>query len=449
MLTHLKSILAHVLPGDPRIKDVDRFVELHDQGLERVLSIVDGTASYDQLIAEQINSKYKTALPDTMALTEKRQTAIQLAQRKLARPPRRLLVAAYSGFVCDGKTKNNLREFDHFDRLCATLNPTLGTQNYTVNPKQTRAPRPDTSERALVARICTRTAEFYQSREDISAGVVNQQIAYSMHFISFLRALCVKGAVLPKAFVQANDHWPARVARSMVMKGLGIPRIYLQHAEVTDAFPPLDFEYSILRNQRSLETYARIGPVSGQTFVIARDLPPEGFAQRLMQDRSGPVSVVIYPTARILRDRLIALLKVLSSNAMISNVVVKRHPRALPLTLDDPELADVKIVDDVTTQDHIAIVGNSSVALELLASGVPVYQNFEFDPIRADYYGFVNAGLTKTAPMDQMHGHFWPRYEIDEAWRLEFQKWIPGREESEQNLERLLSELTKLTPLPR
>src|SRR5690606_10483271 len=103
--------------------------------------------------------------------------------------------------------------------------------------------------------------EFYAARSDVSASIVYQQILYSRSLLAFALAFAAPDAVRPAALVQANDHSPVRVALSMVMKALGVPRVYLQHAEVTEHFPELDFEYSVLRNRQSLKTYESIGPV--------------------------------------------------------------------------------------------------------------------------------------------------------------------------------------------
>ncbi len=101
---------------------------------------------------------------------------------------------------------------------------------------------------------------FYAGRHRITAGLVHQQVAYSKAALMFARSFAAPDAVSPRAIVQANDHSPARVALSMVAKALGIPRIYVQHAEVSPAFPPLDMDHAVLRNARSLATYPRSAP---------------------------------------------------------------------------------------------------------------------------------------------------------------------------------------------
>src|SRR5690606_28826483 len=112
--------------------------------------------------------------------------------------------------------------------------------------------------------------EFYRSRQSIGPSLVRRQIIYSQSFFNFLIAFLSRDAVKPAVLIQANDHSPSRVALSMIMKGLGVPRVYLQHAEVTQHFPPLDFECSVLRNEQSRDTYEAIGPLHGQVYVIPR-----------------------------------------------------------------------------------------------------------------------------------------------------------------------------------
>ncbi|EHK54143.1 hypothetical protein MAXJ12_26778, partial [Mesorhizobium alhagi CCNWXJ12-2] len=74
--------------------------------------------------------------------------------------------------------------------------------------------------------------------------------------------------------VLANDHMPVHIAISMAMKSVGVPRLYLQHAEVSEAFPPLDFEFNLLRSQKSLDTYRAIGEIEGKVYIVPRDSTP-------------------------------------------------------------------------------------------------------------------------------------------------------------------------------
>ena len=194
------------------------------------------------------------------------------------------------------------------------------------------------------------------------------------------------------SLVQANDHWPTRVAVSTVMKSLGVPRLYLQHAQVSPAFPPLDYEFSVLYNERSLRTYRDIAPTNGKIFVIGRETADVPKAP-LELDRQGPCDVVIYPTARVDMNGLKKVVQALLQNPGVHKVQIKRHPRANQVFPSDFSGLSVEITDDHPAHDHVAIVGNSSVALELVSLGTPVYQCFEIDFVTRDYYAFVQSGL--------------------------------------------------------
>src|SRR5690606_18245317 len=147
---------------------------------------------------------------------------------------------------------------------------------------------------------------------------------------------------------------------------------------------PLDFEYSVLRNARSLDVYKALGPVEGKAFIIPREEQP--FAAELLQEERGDqTSVVIYPTSRLIPDELDKVINALQANRLVSNVYIKPHPNSARPIADQVQTESVIITSEAPKEPHVAIVGNSSVAIEVLHTGIPVYQNFSFDPVVDDY----------------------------------------------------------------
>ncbi|KQZ28528.1 hypothetical protein ASD50_19600 [Mesorhizobium sp. Root552] len=398
-----------------------KMLQFHREGLRRFSRIIDGNPHYDDLLEHKLSHSEWSVFDSDVDISEKRAAATTLFERKLKSRTYNIIAPEFSGIWCDGTTKNNLREFKFFERVCSSARIKLSDKNYS-NCDRITISNVNHEFEDVIKVILSDAHDFYNERSTITAGLAHQQILYSRSFFSYFLAFSREGVVRPTALVQANDHSPGRVALSMIMKGLGIPRIYLQHAEVTSHFPELDFEYSVLRNRQSLHTYQMIGPVRGKVYVIPRHR--DAFARdTLSRTREQGITVTIYPTSRILINELRTLIAALEKNPAIGKILLKQHPGAVRLLDNSLESSNVAVVTDIPTEDHIALVGNSSVVIELLHRGIPVYQNFEFDPVDADYYGFVKTGLTKKVALQDLSEVFWDPYHLSENWLKAYAEW--------------------------
>ncbi|WP_048649305.1 hypothetical protein [Nitratireductor soli] len=426
--------------------DIANMLRFHREGMLRVGTIIDGNPSYDALMGEKLTDGELTLFDGTVGISAQRRHAIQVAEGKVRMLPVNIIRPAFSGFACEGNSSNNLREFAFFERTCPDVRPLLSRSNYSNCNRYSHSSLSTDHQDALES-IVDDIRAFYQSRHIITASLVRQQVLYSRSFFGFLISFSDAKAIKPTALVQANDHSPVRVALSMIMKALQVPRIYLQHAEVTRHFPPLDFEHSVLRNAHSLAIYREIGPIAGKTYVLPRH---EGaFArERLAAPRDKDITVTIYPTSRILADGLQKILDVLRSNPAVERILIKQHPGARRSLNEQLDTAGVILVDDIPAEDHIALVGNSSVAVELLHRGIPVYQNFSFDPVERDYYGFVQSGLTFEVDQKSLSGPFWRPYQLSEKWLDEYARWNPSADSgSVEQHARFVDEIGRLAEL--
>ncbi|EHK54132.1 hypothetical protein [Allomesorhizobium alhagi] len=403
------------------MSEVAGMLQFHCEGLQRICKVIDANSDYDDLMAHRITEDDKALFGEDVDLSDKIKRATSLFDSKFRSRTYKIILPEFSGFACDGSTENNLREFLFFERICSPAGITIGSRNYAKSTKisiSDLSPSQMKAMESIIADVDT----FYRYRSTITASLVHQQIIYSCTFFSFLISFSRDGAVKPTALVLANDHSPSRVALSMIMKGLNVPRVYLQHAEVTSGFPPLDFEYCVLRNKKSLDTYKTIGPIAGRVFVITRYTEP--FTRELLvRPRGQKVTVVIYPTSRIIVEMLKQLLIELRSNSGVEKIIIKEHPGAAKQLRNQFEGVGVEFTCAIPEDDHIAIVGNSSVAIELLHRGIPVYQNFDFDPVCPDYYGFVRGGLTFEVDLTQLSSAFWRPYHADARWLSTFVQW--------------------------
>jgi len=404
--------------------DTDSILSFHSHGFSRFVRPIDANTEYDVLLAGRLGADFMRDFAGQQPLEEKRRLACAYNYNALQSKVVKAIRLTRAIPACYGSTRNNLREFEWLDRLCADIGLRIIRNNfheYARTKVELADVRLDDWLRVLLHDV----AAFYQARESITPGLVHQQLLYTQTFLSYLAACAREQAVLPTLMVLANDHAPSHVAISMVMKGAGVPRLYLQHAEVTFAFPPLDFEYSVLRNDRSRQIYDLIGPAAGEVYIISR-FESEFRADMLAKDRGESVSVVIYPTGRMVADGLRNVVRTLQSNKAVDKVYIKPHPNSYPPVHTILEDVQVEIVGEVPSHDHVALVGNSSVVVELLHQGVPVYQNFDFDPVVADYYGFVREGLTTDVATDDLAERFWRPYQLDERWRAVYANLNPA-----------------------
>ena len=256
---------------------------------------------------------------------------------------------------------------------------------------------------------------------------LRQLILFVTSFLNFYFSLSeIKNNIF--YMIVANDHSPIPVAFSMVAKELGIERVYLQHAEVSKSFPELDFEYNILRNQLSLDTYAKIGiKAKKKPIVISRykkDFDIKNLQENLNKIKnSNKIDIVIYPTGTYKQDTIKLLVQMLKKNIAIGNIIIKLHPNGHKVGLEN---IGVELSQHDVLKHHIAIVGNSSVVIELLHKGIPVVQNFEIDSISEDYYGFVSSKIVKKINISEVYRNFWLNIKYDKEWICNYSYYNPS-----------------------
>jgi len=429
--------------------DFEEVSRYHAEGLQRVARVIAGNPLYDQLMVHRLSSAEADPLVAANDIAAKRSIAIDRLRRSITGARHVVYFPDFHGFCCDGNTKNNIREFEFFDELCKPLGISVLGQNLASLPRVSLGKLSPLQSR-IAGLILRDLEDYYENTGNVTASLIQQHAAYSRYFFSSILSFFSSGAVLPTALVTANDHSPARVATSMVMKAAGVPRIYLQHAEVTRLFPPLDFEFNVLRNLKSFHTYDALGSADKDTtFVISRQ--SDTFrADELARERRGPVVVGIYPTARVNLEALRQLVAALSKNALVSRIILKEHPGSAGAGLSSlASFEKLEFSKSIPLFDHLAIVGNSSVALELLHRGIPVYHDFSLDPVGRDYYGLVRSGITREIVTSEAARAFWIPYTIDDDWLDAYRLWDPmAGSDPQADRNRFLAAMGQLNAAP-
>ena len=348
-----------------------------------------------------------------------------------------------------GTTKNNLDQFDWFDAQLSRHKPSLRMANISIAPwndLRFKCFVSDELKKDLCFLILS-CASKAGAGSYLSDFVVKYSINYIKYFIAFSR---LARDQCPFVCV-SNDHTPSAMGFSKAAKSFGLYRVYLQHAFVTELFPPLDFDLSILFNKISADVYAAVSRPSGEVLIIPR-YPVQGVTNKDLFYKkelvSNKVFVVFYLGGSNDKNTLFDAIKKLTRNPLVSKVAVKLHPnpRNHELKQDIIETwgRDALVESDVL-EPHVAICGNSSVVLKLLAFGVRCFHLFALDTRKKDYYGFVNGGGALELDLDDLDRNFLDRWE-EQIYVNSRAKYIEGPESDSyrRNVIRLDTILRKL-----
>jgi hypothetical protein len=230
--------------------------------------------------------------------------------------------------------------------------------------------------------------------------------AYIPYFIKLL------DIIKPNFVIQSNDHNVANRCLRLVAEMQEIKTVYMQHASVTNLFPPLEFNYAFLDGEVALEEYiaCQSGRTSGhRKSTISSNVMIFLSGQKKSIATSGPhdkdFCVGIGVNMMDEFDHLESLLNVFERKGV--NCVVRTHPSQSVAFLSKLEsyisqrklvrLSDGKesSLSEFFGQCSILIAANTSLHLEAAIAGLQTYY-YEFSETTQspDYYGFVNSGLS-------------------------------------------------------
>lgn len=202
----------------------------------------------------------------------------------------------------------------------------------------------------------------------------------------------------PKALVFSNDHTPKMRAFLWVGKKLGIPTIYIQHASISEYFPPLNFDLNLLEGEDCLLKYQQCGPIPGKVELIGMPKFDRFFPLRNTSDTVEKIGLC----ANIFDDihRVERVAAQLLDNFPKCQITFRPHPRDerrfdLPAAMRRSRSDQEGIFEFLQHQDLI-IAGDTSTHLEAILLNVSsIY--YKFNDRYSDYYGYVKNGLVEKA----------------------------------------------------
>ena len=208
----------------------------------------------------------------------------------------------------------------------------------------------------------------------------------------------------PQAIIFANDHNTDARALLLAAKAAGVPTIYIQHASVSNSFPPLAFDLSLLEGQDSLDKYQVCGPISGEVQFIG--MPKADLF--LKNKNQQPIINNIGVCANII-DELVAIAQLVTrlTQEFPNKIIAFRpHPSdtrnfsfisTIGPSIIFSDARQEPAFEFLTKQDAL-IAADSSIHLEAVMLNVlSIYYRLEKSNFISDYYGYVQHGLVEKA----------------------------------------------------
>jgi hypothetical protein len=302
---------------------------------------------------------------------------------------------------CDWYAKDLLISFTLNQR--EVLRSVRGEDNESKSLWMGRHPSPDLSMTRsyligalFVPRVILRyLASTGYRRRSYLYGADQYLLAYGWYFQS-VRLL---RRHRPRAVILSNDHAVLARTTLRVAQRLAIPTIYVQHASVTERFPPLEFDFALLDGRDALEKYAAAGASRTRVYLMGMPKFDRHTADINHQETVNSVGLCTSPFDPI--ERVLHLAAVLRVEQSWLKVYLRPHPKDQREVLwqqlakshgfefSNPEREPV--FDFLRRCDAI-IAGDSGIHLEAAILNVyPLY--YDFMDRAMDWYGFLKHGL--------------------------------------------------------
>lgn len=225
----------------------------------------------------------------------------------------------------------------------------------------------------------------------------------------------------------ASDHSPVCQSLLFLAAHSGRKTCYIQHAPVTEYFPPLSYDLTILHDKASARAYERAALRTGTTVPLRIVyLPPFKREYEPLHLGEPPYTVGIclsfLPNVR----RLAALVDQLAVHPSVKGIVLRKHPRCtMYLTrLCRHAIASLQpegeTADAFFDQVDIVLVPNSGMTIEALHRGRPTFFTPGADDIPDDYYGFVANGIVPEFRAELLDDRDAMLAFFEDAWQTRF-----------------------------
>lgn len=206
----------------------------------------------------------------------------------------------------------------------------------------------------------------------------------------------------PSAVVVSNDHVYYNRVLCAAAHAEGVLTFYIQHASVSDNFPPLFFDYALLEGEDALRKYVRAGSTQTRVFLVGT---PKFDAYYASMNRSYQLQTIGICTSAIdSLDTVASLCFAVRKNFSDLHMVLRPHPNDhrfdewVSLTervgvsfSNSREEISFRFLQEVDA----VVAGETNILLEgALLNVYPIY--YDYENIQLDVYGFLRNGLVDT-----------------------------------------------------
>lgn len=245
---------------------------------------------------------------------------------------------------------------------------------------------------------------------------INQYFNVFCQTYAFLPCFIKQLSVLsPGLVVMSNDHNVPNRCLRLAAEVLGVKILYMQHASVSELFPPLEFDYALLDGRIALDTYSRCLQVANQE--DERTLANVAKCQVILSGQKKPVCVpgilekVAFGAGVAVNslddfEHVEALvMKFVEKN---ESCIVRTHPFQATIFLEKlhrfissyPNIvwsnSREESLLDFFAKVNCVIAGNTSIHLEAALAGLPTFYYEMNDEVHLpDYYGYVKNRISK------------------------------------------------------
>ena len=268
--------------------------------------------------------------------------------------------------------------------------------------------------------LCIRAPIFYiKLRRSGGKNVLERHFnifCRSFYYVPFFIKKIQEGN--PDLVVVANDHNVDTRSMKLAAEILKVPTAYLQHASVSNIFPPLEFDYAFLDGKVAMKRYIECYKL-WQTDASANyasekvNIFLSGQKKRLNLETTPKKEFAIGIGVNA-ADQFDALLTLLNSLARKDiPCIIRTHPNQSQDFIEALEhfiknnsnfQHSCSVKSDLSTffkECSILIAANTGLHLEAALAGIPTYYH-EFSTCESvsDYYGFVESGISNHLPRE-------------------------------------------------
>lgn len=196
-----------------------------------------------------------------------------------------------------------------------------------------------------------------------------------------------------KYFIGANDHSGISQIGFVAARDVGLKTIYIQHASISDKFPPLRTDYALLDGQDALDKYEAAGSFKTKVHLLGASKYDTYLSNRAINTIGDLVGICIGHVLpnHVDFETLCQLLEekgdlfCLRFHPAVSNEVRQQYS-AKGWAISNPE---EETALDFIMRCHTVVSADSNILLEaILLKRRPIY--LSHDASIFDYYGFLN-----------------------------------------------------------